>query len=77
MSDLAVRFKGASDETFYKILAALTLMKGKGYIKRVEFKEKKVMAYSDEWNEWDGKVQFLSREALEIFGTKIRRGGRK
>ena len=66
MTDLAVRFEGASEETFYKVLAALTSMKGKGYIEKVKFKEIK------HWELWDGKIQFLSREALEIFGNKIR-----
>ena len=72
MSDLTVRFEGALEVTFYKILEALTSMKGKGYIRGVRFRERKVTAYADEWSEWDGEVQFFSREALEIFGKKIK-----
>lgn len=71
MSDLAVRFEDASDETFYKVLAALASMKGEG-IGKVKFREGKVTARLAEWNGWNGEVQFLSKEALEIFGKKIR-----
>lgn len=69
MTNLVVTFKGASDETFYKMLRALTQMRGKG-IGKVKFGERYDIG-------WSGEVQFLSREAMEIFGTKIRRGGRK
>lgn len=73
MSDLAVRFKDASEETLYKILAALVLMKGKG-IKKVKFEERRIekVSYGNEWDNWFGEVQFFSREAMEIFGNKIR-----
>ena len=76
MNDLAVIFKGASDETFYKILAALASMKEKG-VRKVKFEEKRLLKPFDDLSDWHGEVQFLSKEALGIFGTKIRRGGRK
>jgi len=73
MSDLAVRFKNTADVTFYKILAALTSMKGKGYIGKVKFEEGGFKEKYVEWTAWDGEIQFLSKEAMEIFGKKIRR----
>jgi len=71
MADLAVRFEDASDETFYKILAALASMKGKG-IGKVRLEERKT---KDKWAEdtWFGEVQFLSKEAMGIFGKKLKR----
>ena len=71
MSDLAVRFEDASEMTFYKILATLTSMKGEG-IGKVRFEERRVTARLAEYNGWYGEVHFLSREAMEIFGKKIR-----
>jgi len=70
MVDLAVRFEGASDKLFYKILAALVQIKRKG-IKKVKFEEKKPKEFNTAGN-WHGEIQFLSKEALEIFGKKIR-----
>lgn len=71
MTDLAVRFEDASDETFYKILAALASMKGKG-VEKVRFREGRVEGHHAQWVGWFGEVHFLSKEAMEIFGRKIR-----
>lgn len=72
MIDLAIRFEDASDGTFYKILAALASMKGKGYVGKVKFEEKSFKNEICKWTSWYGEVQFLSKEALGIFGKKIR-----
>ena len=64
MSDLAVKFNGVSDEIFYRILRALTQMKEKG-IEKIGFVERFDRG-------WVGEIQFLSKEAMEIFGNKIR-----
>jgi len=74
MADLAVRFEDAEEETFYKILAALASMKGEG-VGKVRLEEKKVKGRFDSgWDiGWFGEVQFLSKEALEIFGKKLKR----
>lgn len=65
MTNLVVAFKGASDETFYKVLRALTQMKEKG-IRKVKFGERYDIG-------WSGEVRFFSKEAMEIFGRKIQR----
>jgi len=68
MSDLAVRFVRTTEETFYKILVALISMKGEG-VGKVKFEEIK-----GKWStNWCGEVHFLSKEALEIFGKKLKR----
>lgn len=64
MNNLAVVFKGASDKTFYKVLAALASMNWKE-IEKVKFSERFDIG-------WVGEVHFLSKEAMEIFGNKIR-----
>lgn len=73
MSDLAVKFEDAEEVTFYKILAALVSMKGGGYIKKVKFEERKIKYYGGFMYHWFGEVQFFSREAMEIFGKKLKR----
>lgn len=61
-------FECISDKIFYKVLKALTLMKGKG-IGKVKFEE----TYVDSWNSiWKGEVHFLSKEAMGVFARKFK-----